>query len=108
VVNGNTTIDVQMVPAGHPLTPPPAAGPLITGVVYETTSQGRKPLRGVVVWLEAGLNSYGVAITQTDEAGGFSLCRVNAPVWMGVSSRDEWFHSISGTGDLYLEIELRR
>ncbi len=108
VVDKATTIDVQVVPAGSSLTAPAAANPMITGFVYETTSQGRKPLPGVVVWLEAGLNSYGVAVTQTDEAGGFFLCRANAPVWMGVSSREKWFHSVSGTADLFFEIELRR
>ena len=81
---------------------------MITGLVYETTSQGRKPLRGVVVWLEAGLSSYLVAVTQTDEAGRFFLCRVNAPVWMGVSSYQEWFQSIPGTADSFFEVELKR
>jgi hypothetical protein len=81
---------------------------MITGFVYETTSQGRKPLPGVVVWLEAGLNSYLIAVTQTDEAGRFFLCRVNAPVWMGVSSYQEWFQAIPGIGDHFFEIELRR
>jgi hypothetical protein len=56
----------------------------------------------------AVVNSYGVAVTQTDEGGRFFLCRANAPVWMGVSSRQEWFQLISGTGDSFFEIELRR
>ena len=91
LVDKDTTIDVGVVPAGSSLTPPAAASPMITGFVYEATAQGRKPLRGVVAWLEAGINSYLVALTQTDEAGRFFLCRVNAPVWMGVSSPQEWF-----------------
>ena len=65
-------------------------------------------MQGVTVWLEAGINGYVVAVTQTDEAGRFFLCRVNAPVWMGVSSRQEWFQTLPGTGDLFFEIELRR
>ena len=60
------------------------------------------------MWLESGLSSYLVALTQTDEAGRFFLCRVNAPVWMGVSSPQEWFRSIPGTADTFFEIELRR
>jgi hypothetical protein len=108
VVNRDTSLDVHVVPQGNSLLPPPGASPLITGFVYETTAQGRRPLRGVVAWLEAGVNSYGVAVTQTDEGGRFFLCRANAPVWMGVSSRQEWFQLIPGTGDSFFEIELRR
>jgi hypothetical protein len=81
---------------------------MITGLVYETTAQGRQPLRGVVVWLEAGANGYLVAVTQTDDTGRFFLCRVNAPVWMGVSSREEWFESVAVTADTFFEIELGR
>ena len=103
LVDKDTNIDVGVVPAGSSLTPPAAASPMITGFVYETTAQGRKPLRGVVAWLEAGINSYLVALTQTDEAGRFFLCRVNAPVWMGVSSPQEWFQSIPGTADMFFE-----
>jgi hypothetical protein len=108
VIDKETTIDVQVVPKGNSLTPPAGASPMITGFVFETTAQGRQPLRGVVVWLEAGLNSYEVANTQTDEGGHFFLCRANAPVWMGVSSRQEWFQLIPGIVDSFFEIELRR
>jgi hypothetical protein len=107
-VDNDTNIDVQVVPAGQPSTSPPAASPMITGFVYETTPQGRKPLRGVGAWLEVGFgDSYPVAITQTDEAGRFFLCRVNVPVRMGVSSYQDWFQSIPGTGDMFFEIELK-
>jgi hypothetical protein len=108
VVGKDTTIDVHVVPAGRSLEPPAAASPMITGVVYERTSEGRKPLPGVAVWLEAGLNSYLVAVAQTDDAGRFFLCRVNAPVWMGVSSRQDWFQELPGNADLFFEIELKR
>jgi hypothetical protein len=107
VVDKDTTIDVHVVPAGSPLTPPAAASPLITGFVYETTSQGRKPLQGLGVGLEVG-ERFSVANTQTDEAGHFFLCRVNAFVAMFVSSFEEWFRPIPGTADAHFEIELTR
>jgi hypothetical protein len=89
---------------------------MITGFVYETTPQGRNPLRGVGAWLEVGLNSYLVARTQTDDAGRFFFCRVNAPVLMGVSGYEEMVVAgykdglayIPGTGDMFFEIELKR
>jgi hypothetical protein len=112
LVDKDTTIDVEVFPAGRSSTPPPAAGPMITGFVYETTSQGRNPLRGVWAWLEVGFaDSFPVARTQTDDAGRFFFCRVNAPVRMGVgiSGYQEWpLQSIPGTGDMSFEIELKR
>lgn len=111
-VDKETSIDVQVFPLGSSSTPPPAAGPMITGFVYETTPQGRNPLRGVWAWLDVGwADSYLVARTQTDDAGRFFFCRVNAPVQMGVgvSGYQDWpKQSIPGTGDMFFEIELRR
>jgi hypothetical protein len=120
-VDNDTNIDVQVVPAGQPSTSPPAASPMITGFVYETTPQGRNPLRGVDVWLEAGYEGYSVADTQTDDAGRFFLCRVNhspvqwelahTPVLMYVflsGYQRVGSQAIPGTGDMFLEIELKR
>jgi hypothetical protein len=105
LVDKDTTIDVEVLPVGSSSTPPPSASPMITGLVYETTSQGRKPVRGVWAHLQVGFtDSWPVAKTQTDDAGRFFFCRVNRPVQMVVS---EVAH-IPGTGDMYFEIELRR
>jgi hypothetical protein len=90
--------------------PPVAGSPLITGFVYETTAQGRNPLRGVHISVDASTDAW-VAYTQTDEKGRFFLCRVNAPVQMVVSSgkgHRDWWQSIPGTTDLVLDIELER
>jgi hypothetical protein len=110
-VDKDTTIDVQFAPAGRSLTPPPGASPMITGVIYETTPQGRNPLRGVYVELDASID-VPVALTQTDDAGRFFLCRVNAPVVLGVgvdpNRYQRWSQLIPGTGDMVLEIELIR
>jgi hypothetical protein len=110
VVDKDTTIDMQFVPGGGSLAPPPAASPMITGLVYETTPQGRNPVRGVYVELDASID-VPVALTQTDDAGRFFLCRVNAPVVMSVGApfrHQPWSQSIPGTGDMFFEIELRR
>jgi hypothetical protein len=83
---------------------------LITGFVFEATPQGRNPLRGVHVSVDASSDVW-VAYTQTDDTGRFFLCRVNAPVQMVVSAGNgyqDWWQSIPGTGDMALEIELRR
>ena len=109
LVDKDTTIDVQLFPIGSSSTLPPAAGPMITGFVYETTPQGRNPVRGV--WAELGVgfgDRYLVARNQTDDAGRFFFCRVNAPVWMGVSSSKDFHQEIPGARDMFFEIELKR
>jgi hypothetical protein len=116
-VDKDTTIEVQVFPVGSSSTPPPAAGPMITGFVYATTPQGRNPLRGVWAVLEVGIgHCFWVAKTHTDDAGRFFFCRVNAPVRMVVAGYDEMVVSgyeggvahIPGTGDMFFEIELKR
>ena len=118
LLDKDTTIDVQVFQLGSSTPPPPeAAGPMITGFVYETTPEGRNPLRGVLAWLEVGTaDSYLVAKTQTDDAGRFFFCRVNAPVRMGVSRYQDMVMAgykdgtafIPGAGDMFFEIDLRR
>jgi hypothetical protein len=117
LVDRDTTIDVQVFPVSSSTTPPSAAGPMITGFVYETTPQGRNPLQGVWAWLEVGFgDSYVVAKTQTDAAGRFFFCRANASVRMGVSTYQEMEAAgyktgvafIHGLGDMLFEIELKR
>jgi hypothetical protein len=109
-VDTDTTLDVEVQPVRSPATPPAAGSPLITGFVYETTPLGRIPLRGVHVSVDASTDAW-VAYTQTDDAGRFYLCRVNAAVQMVISSgnghQDVW-QSIAATSDMALEIELKR
>jgi hypothetical protein len=115
LVDKDTAIDVEVFPVGTSSTPPAGAGPMITGFVYETTPQGRNPVRGVWAVLEVG-QSYWVAKTQTDDAGRFFFCRVNAEVQMIVNDNEVMSASgykdgvayIPGTGDMFFEIELRR
>jgi hypothetical protein len=107
-VNGNTTLDVQVVPSGTFVTT--ARGPTISGFVYEATPQGRRPLSGVFATLDAvPFIEVPVATTQTDAAGRFVLCRVDTPVGLAVSGPGyaPWFQSIPGTGDMTLDIELK-
>jgi hypothetical protein len=103
--------DVELVPAGTSarLQSPPR--PLITGFVYETTSQGRNPLRGVqAILFQQDAQDHPVAQVETDDAGRFLLCRVNAPLALLVAQYgyQPWSQVIQGTSDLDFQIELRR
>lgn len=110
-VTADTTIDVQVVSPGRSFTPPPNANPLVSGVVYETTAEGRVPLRGATVWLDASQDAY-LAHAETDEAGRFVLCRVDVPMRLDVfaDGLQPYQHSelIRGTGDVLFEFEFRR
>jgi hypothetical protein len=106
-VRSDTTLDVEISPAGSatPLTP---AGPFVSGTVYETTPQGRKPLPDASIWLDASIDAY-VGYTETDDAGRFLLCRVNKPVRMDVyrpGYQSAW-RPLSGTADMVIDIELQ-
>ena len=108
-INGHATLDVQVVPSGTFASEP--AGPTLTGFVYETTPEGRRPLSGIYATLDAvPFIEVPVATTQTDSAGRFVLCRVDTGVGLSVSAAGytPWFGLIPGTGDMALEIELKR
>jgi hypothetical protein len=103
--------DVELVPAGTSarLQSPPR--PLIAGFVYERTPQGRDPLPGVqAILFQQNAQDHPVAQVETDDAGRFLLCRVNAPLALVVALHgyQPWSQVILGASDLDLQIELRR
>ena len=51
-VDQDVVLDVQVVPTGSAADPPPAAAPLITGTVFETTPAGRVPVRRALIALD--------------------------------------------------------
>jgi hypothetical protein len=108
-VDKDTTLDVQVFLHGNFPKPPSAAGPLITGFVYQTTPQGRSPVRANIQ-LGLSMDNY-VAWARTDEGGRFLFCRVNTPVVMeaaGLGVSGSFSQPIPGTGDMFVEIELGR
>jgi hypothetical protein len=88
-----------------------ANAPLLSGVVFETTDQGRQPLANVDILLDA---SYGdglvVASTRTDGDGRFVLCGVPYGPGLYLSAAKNGYE-VFGKGSLdgvsSLEIELR-
>jgi hypothetical protein len=112
-IDRDTTIpDVELVPAGRSARPLSTASPIITGFVYETTPQGRKPLQGVavVLFVPPFIIDYPVAGGDSDDVGRFFLCRVNTPVELVLDLKgyQPWSQLIPGTSDLNLEIELKQ
>ena len=82
VVGGQLHMDLQLVTranvsASADTVPPPAPGfRLISGVVYELTNTGRRPVPDAFVDYEPSDDSP-AAITRTDAAGRFLLCGIS-------------------------------
>jgi hypothetical protein len=79
---GDSTVDINLVwdlqqlganlPPGLPLQPP-----TLSGVVYEQTSKGRRPIAEALVGLDAvGGDGVVIANTRTDANGRYMLCGV--------------------------------
>jgi hypothetical protein len=107
-VRSDTTLDVEIIPAGS-AAPQTLAGPIVRGTVYETTPEGRNPLPNASIEVDASVDAY-VGYTETDDAGRFLLCRVDKPVRIGIShpGHQPAWRSLPGTADMVIDIELRR
>lgn len=67
--------NIEIVSASSPLfdpAPPPAA---LTGVVFEETAEGRRPIAGATVFAETAIGIV-AATTTSDAQGRYSLCRL--------------------------------
>jgi len=90
-----------------------AQTPTLSGLVYETTPEGRRPVPNAWVWLD-GLYGLGqlVADTRTDADGRYVLCAVPRFPGMVIQVSTDGFQMFESTGDLVgvetLDIELRR
>jgi hypothetical protein len=89
---GDTMIDLRvvskaLVSADPASVSPPAAGYRnISGVVYETSSDGRRPLAGAFIDFEPVMD-FPAALTLTDPQGRYLLCGIpeGTPVELGAS-----------------------
>ena len=61
-----------------------AVEPSVTGVVYETTATGRRPIAGARVWLVDGIDNV-LATTMSDRSGGYFVCNLPTAAWLTVS-----------------------
>lgn len=117
-ISGDVTADVHVVRdpllLGARL---PAAllarQPTLSGVVYEMTSEGRRPLSNAWVTLDAlwGLGLM-VADTRTDDDGRYVLCNVPAihslAVVVGLTGFEIYEVAVPPGGPTTLDIEMRR
>jgi hypothetical protein len=66
---------IELVPRSRPDPSLATGAPVVSGVVYEATSAGRRPVAGARVYLETAMDLV-AAVTTTDEYGRYALCRL--------------------------------
>ncbi|MFN2603342.1 MAG: Ig-like domain-containing protein [Gemmatimonadaceae bacterium] len=83
--DGSTaTENIELVAQSHPMPDAATTRPVIKGVVYETTVDGKKPIPGARVFFDPmGGMGLVAAITTTDENGRYAFCNVTPalPGW---------------------------
>jgi len=109
VVNGaNATADVVLVDSAVARSMTPADSPMLSGLVYRTTSAGREPVSGAYVDFEY-FPDLVTATTVTDAQGRYSLCRLplggTHTVWF-VADGVMVERQINITGDQVLDVVL--
>jgi hypothetical protein len=105
----SSTTDLFALNASTGPTPPNSR--IVSGMVFEITSNGRQPVRNVWVGWEASVMDAFVVETRTDAAGHYRLCGLSperitllaAPVNGNVSSA-----SVDPGSDAILDIEIAR
>jgi hypothetical protein len=115
VFSGSTaTENIELVAQSHPMPDAATTRPLIKGVVYETTPDGRKPIPGARVFFDPmGGMGLVAAITTTDENGRYAFCNVT-PGLGGWSQRVDAVkdgyvtngQDVSATGDMELQVDI--
>lgn len=127
-VTGNSgTLDGRLTSIANLSTTHPISDPdsrTLSGIVFETTTTGRRPIPGVTVGYYAFFDeSYGEAYTLTDAAGFYSLCNLPQTSLSSTSDPEAQpgFYAYkegylpqspltveAGTGDVTLDIELKK
>jgi hypothetical protein len=113
VIRSNTVLDIELVADGGRGVS--AGSPTLTGVVYEMTAAGRKPIPTADVALIAGCSGLLAPYTRTDAEGRYAFCRVprgSACIFAALERfGGPWFSErqvpTAVNGDTVLDIELK-
>ena len=73
-VVGNMTLTVELVSKGSP--PSQAASPIVSGMVYENTPQGRRPIEGYAIGYQSNCRGLVQVYGWTDTGGRYSFCNL--------------------------------
>ena len=90
--------------------PVAATGPIVNGLIFESTPEGRRPVPGASVWVENGFE-LAFATTRSDRGGSIFLCNLPTDAFVYVTKTG--FNDVSKgpvdlSGPATLEIEMTR
>jgi hypothetical protein len=114
-ISADTVRDIEVVSesalaAANPLAAMTAPSPRVSGVVFETTAQGRQPVEGVDIYLE-WLPDLVTATSRTDRHGRYLLCGLppggGAVAAVKPGYAIAWGH-VPGDRDTVLDLDIRR
>ena len=111
--DGDVRVEMQSIASlysDNPLRPQLSSEPSVTGIIYEQTPSGRKPIAGANLWAGDPMGiSY--ATTVSDLAGGFYLCRLPAVAEVAISKvgyKMQWIGPFDPTQPTVIKVALER
>jgi hypothetical protein len=118
-VEGDATLDVSvssttdLVALNASTGPTPPNSRLVSGTVFEITSNGRQPIRNVFVGWNAvvGLENLFMAETRTDAAGHYRVCglpRERITLTVSPAFLQVFYASVDAGSDAIVDIEIAR
>jgi hypothetical protein len=117
-IQGDTSLDIALTAAGNLAVEPSliktatAGSRTVSGVVYEITPAGRRPIENASVGWEAFLDVV-LAYTTSDSAGRYLLCglpdgRINGIYAERQGSYNPSYVSVDQGGDIVVDIEIKQ
>ena len=113
-IGSDLALDVELISwavaeSVNPPRPRIVGGPVVTGLVFETTATGRQPVPGAALWIETGFE-IATATGRTDARGAFMLCNLprDAFAYVMKAGYQPWQGRIDTSGTEPLNIELKR
>ena len=106
-----STLRLELVRSGS--RPRAPASPVLSGMVYRTTPQGREPVVNLAIGYIAGCGGLIVPYGRTDDQGRYLFCRVPPGpgcvyMFWGFESEFEKRVPVNVSGDLQLDIDFEK
>jgi len=114
-VASDRVVNVEMIATARfdgSIAPRPVAatGPVVNGLIFESTPEGRQPVAGAAVWVQNGFE-VALASTRSDRGGAIFLCNLPTDAFVYVTKagfNDVTKGPVDLSGAATLEIEMTR
>lgn len=113
-LRGDAVLDIELMSAAtlslpNPPSPTTVTSPTLSGLVFEATPNGIRPISGATLTLEIG-DGRGVT-TFSDGGGRYLFCHVpmSAELWAAAAGYARWMARVAVSGDTVLDVhQLKR